>query len=176
MRTGRRAIFATMKKLIVTVVLLAAVALSWAQQARPTYKTNKAFPAFNLLDIDSKRFVSNTAFPKGNPLVLVYFSPLCAHCMAFTDELTKNLKAFKGVNFLMVTAYSPEDMKAFVTTRGLHKMPAFKVGSDIGFSMGEFYEVKEIPCVFVYNKQGKLTHQFPKEVKVEEIQAALQKG
>jgi thiol-disulfide isomerase/thioredoxin len=144
-----------------------------AQTKKASFKTTKTLPSFTLTDISNKTFSTKAAQVKGKPLVVIYFSPYCAHCVAFTEELTGDLKSFKGVQFLMASAFSTDDIRTFVVTRGLNKLPSFKVGSDPAFQMGDFYEIREVPGIFVYNSQGKLTHSFSKQIKLEQLKAAL---
>jgi thiol-disulfide isomerase/thioredoxin len=141
-----------------------------------TYKNYKEVPAFNLLDLNGNKFSSGSVQQKGKSLVVVYFSPLCGHCLEFTENLTSNLKKFKQVQFLFVSAYPLDDIKTFAITRGLHKMPQFRVGQDPDFNMGRFYELKEIPAIFVYSKNGKFKKSFDSKVKIENLIAEANAG
>lgn len=164
-----------MKYLLLFTLMISAGYLAKAQEekgaATITYKNYKDVPAYNLLDMDGKKFSSGSVQQKGKSLVVVYFSPMCGHCLEFTENLTSNLKKFKKVQFLFVSAYPLNDIKTFVITRGLNKMPQFKVGQDPDFNMGRFYELKEIPAIFVYSKNGKLKKSFDSKVKMEDLVA-----
>ncbi len=141
-----------------------------------TYKNYKEVPAYNLLDLNEKKFSSGSVQQKGKSLVVVYFSPLCSHCLEFTENLTSNLKKFKQVQFLFVSAYPLDDIKTFAITRGLNKMPQFKIGQDPDFNMGRFYELKEIPSIFVYSKSGKFKKAFNAKLKMEDLIEAANAG
>lgn len=134
-----------------------------------TYKTQQTVLPVQLIDINKQPFFSNKVQVPGKTLVLVYFSPTCSHCLDFTENLTAKLKQFKNVQFLFVSAYSVEEIKTFAITRGLTKMPNFKVGQDPEFKLGTFYELKEIPSIFVYGKNGKLKKTFDSKVKIEDL-------
>ncbi|MCU0394629.1 MAG: redoxin family protein [Chitinophagaceae bacterium] len=165
-----------MKPVILLLGLLLAGLAGTAQPdkevATLTYRNFKEVPAFPLLDLEGKKFSSGSVRPKGKTLVVVYFSPTCSHCIEFTEQLTSKLKSFKNSQFLYVSAYPLEEIKTFAITRGFHKMPNFRVGQDAAFNMGRFYELKEIPGVFVYNKEGQLVKSFDSKLKMEDLIAA----
>lgn len=140
-----------------------------------THTLRQTIPAVKLIDWSNQPFFSNKVQVPGKNLVLVYFSPTCGHCLEFTENLTGKLKQFKNVQFLFVSAYSIEEIKTFAITRGLTKMPNFKIGQDPEFKLGTFYGLKEIPSIFVYGKNGKLKKSFDSKVKMDElIEAANQ--
>jgi hypothetical protein len=51
-------------------------------------------------------------------------------------------------------------------------MPQFTIGMDPQFLLGGFYELKEIPSIFVYGKNGKLKKSFDSKVKMEDLIAS----
>lgn len=160
---------------IVLTFLLACMAgtAAWAQPGKTaTYKTQQTIPAVQLTDISKQAFFANKVQTPGKTLVLVYFSPTCSHCIDFTDNLTGKLKQFKNVQFLFVSAYSLPEIQTFATNKGLTKMPQFKLAQDPEFKLGGFYELKEIPSVFVYGKNGKLKKSFDSKVKMEDLIAS----
>ncbi|HSR38718.1 MAG TPA: TlpA disulfide reductase family protein [Phnomibacter sp.] len=169
-----------MKYLILLVMLGGVNLLAKAQDEKGvtsiTYKNYKEVPAFNLLDLNEKKFSSGSVQQKGKSLVVVYFSPMCGHCLEFTENLTSQLKKFKQVQFLFVSAYPMNDIKTFAITRGLNKMPQFKIGQDPDFNMGRFYELKEIPAIFVYSKNGRFKKSFDSKVKIEDLIAEANAG
>lgn len=127
-------------------------------------------PAYALQKITGGSFLANSVQKKGSPLVVVYFSPTCSHCIAFTQTLTANLKKFSPtVQFLYVSAYPAADIKSFAATQGLLKIPRFTLGHDSSFQLGQFYQLKELPAVFVYNNEGTLIDYFDAKVKVDDI-------
>lgn len=159
-----------MKTLFTSLLLFMAASPVWAQTGKTaSYKTQQTIPAVQLIDWSKQPFFSNKVQQPGKTLVLVYFSPTCSHCLDFTENLTGKLKQFKNVQFLFVSAYSVEEIKTFAITRGLTKMPNFKVGQDPEFKLGGFYELKEIPSIFVYGKNGKLKKTFDSKVKMEDL-------
>lgn len=161
-----------MKYLILCLGLLCGAAGMAQPKLTTTVKTQQTIPAVQLVSWNKQPFFSNKVQSAGKTLVLVYFSPTCSHCLEFTENLTGKLKQFKNVQFLFVSAYSVEEIKTFAITRGLTKMPNFTVGQDPEFKLGGFYELKEIPSIFVYGKNGKLKKSFDSKVKMEDLIAS----
>lgn len=164
-----------MKKLLSLLVILVVAASGQpanAQSSTPTVRTFTAVPSVSLLGLDGQNFLSTSVQPKGKVLVVVYFSPTCSHCIHFTEELTGRLKDFQQVQFLYVSAYPVTDIKNFAAVRGMLKMKNFRLANDPEFKLGSFYELKEIPGIFVYGPNGKLRRSFDSKVKMDELVAS----
>lgn len=166
--------FASMKQIILLLFVSMTVFSAKSQVANGTitYKNYTSLPAYSLLDMSSKPFLTTSVPQKGKSLVVVYFSPSCSHCQEFTSALTAQLKDFKNVQFLFVSAYPIPDITKFANERGLQKMANFKMANDPDFKLGTFFELKEIPSVFVYGSNGKLKRNFDSKVKIDELKQA----
>ena len=156
------------------VTAFTATAQDSAKTAGITYKTIHNFPGFAILKTDSSRTNSASAFHKGTPTVIIYFSPTCSHCQHQAEEITGNMKNFKNVAFLFVSSYSMEDIKQFVATYALDHFSNIMVAQDPGFNMGSFFELRSLPGIFVYDKKGQLKTHFETNVLSGELLAALQ--
>lgn len=161
-----------MKYLILCLGLLCGVAGMAQPKLTTTAKTQQTIPAVQLTNLSNQSFAANKVQAPGKTLALVYFSPTCSHCIEFTESLTGKLKQFKNVQFLFVSAYPLAEVKTFATSKGLTKMPQFTIGMDPQFLLGGFYELKEIPSIFVYGKNGKLKKSFDSKVKMEDLIAS----
>ncbi|MCU0334701.1 MAG: redoxin domain-containing protein [Chitinophagaceae bacterium] len=164
-----------MKKLLILLTLMGAGAATTpaaAQSSTLTVRSVSSVPSVSLLGLDGQKFSSAAVQPKGKVLVVVYFSPTCSHCIQFTEELTGRLKDFQQVQFLYVSAYPVTDIKNFAAVRGMLKMKNLRLANDPEFKLGSFYELKEIPGIFVYGTNGKLRRSFDSKVKMDELVAA----
>jgi thioredoxin-related protein len=164
-----------MNKLFCLLAIVAVASLglpATAQNSSLTVRTSTALPSVSLLGLDGQHFLSTSVQPKGKVLVVVYFSPTCSHCIHFTEELTGRLKDFQKVQFLYVSAYPITDIKNFAAVRGMLKMKNFRLANDPEFKLGSFYDLKEIPGIFVYGPNGKLRRAFDSKVKMDELVAA----
>jgi thiol-disulfide isomerase/thioredoxin len=159
--------------LLFTAMLYSAImAIGQTTGGTITYKNYASLPAYSLLDLNGKPFLTTSVPQKGKSLVVVYFSPTCSHCQEFTSSLTAQLKDFKNVQFLFVSAYPIPEITSFTNERGLQKMSNFKMAQDPEFNLGRFFELKEIPSVFVYDSNGKLKKNFDSKVKIDELKLA----
>jgi peroxiredoxin len=138
-----------------------------------TYKSYSSIPAFTLLGLDSSKFTSISVIEKKQPLIIMYFSPTCNHCQHQAEEITSHIKELKNVKILMVSAYSLMEMRQFNSEYGLAHFSNIKLGNDPEFSMGRFFDLKSLPGIFIYGKDGKLKKAFDTNVKIEDIIAAL---
>jgi peroxiredoxin len=137
------------------------------------YKTLAGFPAFPLMKTDSSKFNSVSVYQKGEPAVIIYFSPTCGHCQHQAEEITGRIKDFKNVQILMVSSYSMEEIQQFVSSYGLDHFQNITVAQDPGFNMGTFFELKSLPGIFVYDKKGKLKTHFETNVLANELLNAI---
>jgi peroxiredoxin len=156
-----------MKKPALIVALLFSLHVNAQDSAKPaaiTYKTYESFPAFPLLAMDSSRFNSISVVSKNQPLVVIYFSPTCGHCQHQAEEITSHMKDFKDVKFLMVSSYPMEEIKQFSETYGISHFSNITLAHDPNFSMGQFYELKSLPGIFLYDKKGKIKKHFETNV------------
>ncbi len=163
-----------MKHSLILLYILITGLVSGAQVASGniTYKNYPSWPAFSLLDLNSKPFLTTSVPQKGKSLAVVYFSPSCSHCQEFTSLLTAQMKDFEKVQFLFVSAYPIPDIATFANQKGLLKMSNFKMAHDPEFKLGTFFELKELPSVFVYSSSGKLKRSFDSKVKIEALKLA----
>ena len=138
-----------------------------------TYKTYTSFPAYPLLALDSSRFNSVSVSNKKEPVVIIYFSPTCSHCQHQAEEITGHMNDFQHVQFLMVSSYSMQEIKQFSDTYGLAHFPNITIGNDPSFGMGQFFALKSLPGIFVYNKKGKFQKHFETNVLADSLAASL---
>jgi peroxiredoxin len=143
------------------------------QPAPFTYKSYTSIPAFPLLALDSSKFSSISVVEKKEPLIIMYFSPTCGHCQHQAEEFTSHMKDLKGVKILMVSAYPLGEMRQFNTDYGLAHFSNIKLGNDPEFSMGRFFDLKSLPGIFIYGKDGKLKKTFETNAAIVDIVAAL---
>jgi peroxiredoxin len=137
------------------------------------YKNLPGFPAFPLLKTDSSKFNSVSVYQKGEPAVIIYFSPTCGHCQHQAEEITGRIKDFKNVQILMVSSYGMEEIQQFVASYGLDHFQNITVAQDPGFNLGTFFELKSLPGIFIYDKKGRLKTHFETNVLANELLTAL---
>lgn len=112
-------------------------------------------PTFSIQQIDSSWFTRSELGDK-KPVLLIYFSPDCGHCMEETEAMISKMHQLKNVQVVMVTSKPHDEMKAFSDHYQLHRFSNIKVGTDPQRRITRFYKVKFTPFSAVYNKKGNL--------------------
>ena len=123
---------------------------SYAQaQSKPIAKT---FPVFTLKLTDESVFKS-ASVKKGNPAMVIYFSPTCDHCQNFISDILKNMEAFKNYTIILVTYVDISEVKKFEEDYHLKKYKNIIAGTEgIDFTVRYFYNVTTFPFTALYNK------------------------
>lgn len=154
-------------------VLILCTLWAGAGQAQISFKTLKEFPAFKLTGTNGEVFTTTEVVKKNKPTVIIYLSPTCKHCQKQMEDITGNMKTFKDVQFLVVTAYPPEDTQAFLADYAVERFPNIRFGYDPEFKMGRFFELDGVPGVFIYNKERILHRFFDTNVKPQKLYSAI---
>ena len=142
----------------------------------PLYKKFPFVPSFKLMKVDSTTFyMKDVATAKKQPTVVIVFSPSCSHCQHQAEEITSHMKDFENTTFLFVTGYPLSEMQQYINSYGLDKFPNIYIGQDYGRNLANFYKIRSIPGVFVYNKKGNLVDEYDTNIKAETLVAAMKK-
>ncbi len=162
---------------ILPVILLSVIAKSAFSQSDsiplPLHKQFPTVPAFKLMKADSSFFVMNEVVKKKKATIVIVFSPTCGHCRHQAEEITGNMKALKDINFIFGTAYPVSDMAAFISNHGLDKFSNITVGHDKALMLSDFYKMRSLPGIFVYDKKGILKAEFETNVTTKMLLDAL---
>ena len=99
---------------------------------------------------------------KNTPTVLIYFSPTCDHCKAFTTELMKHTKELQNKQIIMIGYEPVAEVKKFDSDFHVSANPNFKIGTEgYTFIVQKYYGVQRFPFVAMYNKEMKLIKTIP---------------
>jgi thioredoxin-related protein len=135
-----------------TTFLLIALLACLAVQAAPRLEY---LPAFTITKVDGKK-ISSRGLPKGKPVLLVYFSPDCDHCISLSKELLKNYANLKGVQLLMVSYQKISEVTKFDRQFSFSIYPNVIIGSEVKpLFLQKYFKVQHTPFVVLYNKSGK---------------------
>lgn len=98
------------------------------------------------------------------PVVLIYFSPDCEHCQAFTKDLIKNYPVVANKQVIMVTFQAMDMLKPFVTQYNLNKYLNLKVGTEgTSYVVQHYYQIRSFPYIAIYDKNGNLVKTYEGE-------------
>jgi thiol-disulfide isomerase/thioredoxin len=138
----------------------------------PVFKRFPYIPEFTIY-----RAPDSTIFTRENlkrkPSVFIIFSPDCEHCQRETKDILSNIDKFKKMQILMITYLPYEEMIKFYKEYKIAKYPVITMGRDTKFFFPIFFNVRNFPSIFVYDKEGKLKESFEGIVGVDKIAEAL---
>jgi thioredoxin-related protein len=134
------------------------------------YQKYPTLPAFNIRLLDSSVF-NTYNIPKGKPIILMLFMPECKHCIKTTEALEKGMDSLKHIQFyLMTPLHDFAAIRKFYHELHLDQYKNIKVvGRDYEFFFHDFYGIKSIPSMALYDGNKRLIHLFEGETTVAEI-------
>ncbi|MBO9618970.1 MAG: redoxin domain-containing protein [Niabella sp.] len=119
-------------------------------------KEKTAIPPFKIRLTNGEGFTYQQV-DKNKPLVLIYFSPSCEHCKAFTEALLKQKKKWADKQIIMISYVHIKDVQAFDKQYHLSEYPNIKIGSEgQTFVVQQYYRIQHFPFVGLFDKKGKL--------------------
>lgn len=135
------------------------------------YMKYPTLPAFNLLLMDSVTIFNTFNIPTGNPIALMLFDPDCRHCKDLIRRLTDGMDSLKQIQFYMVTpAHSMAALRKCYDDFGLAKYNNIKVvGRDYEFFFHDFYRVKFVPDIALYDRNKNLIKLFEANATVKDL-------
>lgn len=146
----------------------------YAQQAGntvPPYKRNPTLPPLELT-LPNKQLLTSADLKK-EPVLIMYFSPTCDHCIRQMKEMQKKLADFRKIQVVMATYQPMEELEAFIREYGLAAQPNFITGRDTKFLLPSFYKIQSMPYFALYNKKGALITTFEGNTPVEKLLKAF---
>jgi len=137
----------------------------------PTFsQTGGKVPPFQMTLHNGKEFKAQN-LPLGKNIIIVYFSPECEECHAFTSEMLKRIGDFQSASIAMITYMPLEKVKPYVAENKLYMYSNVYVGTE-GNSLfvAKYYKITQFPFVALYDKNGNLVNKYTsKEVNVDDL-------
>lgn len=162
-----------MKSLIFIIAVFSSLTTSASVDSIPAHLKGLKIPDFKLLLVDSvTNFYTENLDAKKNTLILL-FSPDCDHCQHQTEDIIKNIDAFKNTQIVMTTVLPFPMMKAFYERYQLSKYKNIIMGRDVLFFFSPYYRSQYTPYLALYNKKGELIFTNDGQVKIETLIAQL---
>ncbi len=160
-----------MKRIIVSIVSLILVASVFAQNDSTLSPSTrfKVFPPTNFLMSDSVTYLSKATLPKNKQVLFMVFNPECDHCQHETENILKNIEAFKKIQIVMITMVSISEMKSFIEKYKLNQFNNISVAKDINYFLPTFFQIRNLPFLAFYDKKLKLISEFSGSLPIEKI-------
>lgn len=144
------------KKITSVVLAVILYCSAFAQQ-----ESKLGMAPFSIAMLNGKTYTYKD-LKKNTATILIYFSPTCEHCQAFTKELLKYDKQLSDKQIVMVTYQPVKEMKPFDSTFHISSKHYIKMGTEgYTFVVQKYYGVQRFPFVAMYNKDMKLVKTIP---------------
>ncbi|WP_345950484.1 thioredoxin domain-containing protein [Mucilaginibacter sp. PAMB04274] len=162
-----------MKKLLFILSLVVMAGCTQAQN-----KTSiQNLPDYHIVTAPDSATRTPATLKKNKPVMLVYFSPDCGHCQQLMYEMKGQMKSFKDIQIVMVSAVDYKLIKGFYRDFGISTYPNITVGTEgNSYKVLQYYNVKMTPYIAIYNHQHKLLKAYEKAPKLKELAAMVKKA
>lgn len=126
----------------------------------PSFKLDQA----NGTVFNSQRIVA------GKPVLMVYFSPECDHCIVFMKDFFKRANEFKKLTVLFITYLPLDRVVKFASDYNILKYPNITLGTEgMKFIVRNHYGIQNMPYAVVYNKDRKFIAKYEREIPIDDI-------
>ena len=163
-----------MKKIILYIAFLVVGKFSFAQaDTSLLYIKYPDLPPFTITKVpDSSKF-TKVQLQKKKAVIIMLFSPDCEHCQIEVKEFIQNINLFKNVQLVLISHLDYRFLKTFYKDYNIAKYKNITVGKETSYFLGNFYKVKFLPAIFLYNKNGQFVKAFDGSVPVTLIAKSL---
>jgi thiol-disulfide isomerase/thioredoxin len=130
-------------------------------------------PSFSVLKQDSTTYLNTKDIPAGKPTVLLLFGPYCPYSRAEVENITKNMKSMKDINFYFFTSSPYNEMIDFSKSFKLDQYSNITMGIDTGFYLIKYFKITGVPFTAIYTKDKKLKQTFGGNIEAKVIKDIL---
>ena len=141
------------------------------------YQRFPSLPAFNIMLADSATIFNTYNIPGGKPIALMLFDPDCKHCKDLTKRMLAAMDSLQDIQFYMLTpAHSMAAIRKFSADFHLADYKNVRVvGRDYEFFFHEYYGVKFVPDIALYDKNKTIIKLFEANATVQDLYEATHK-
>ncbi|UEG48968.1 redoxin domain-containing protein [Ferruginibacter lapsinanis] len=163
-----------MKKIFLIIALFACSKMLFAQaDTSLLYLKFTQIPPFSFTKVPDSTKFAKADLKKRKATLIMAFSPDCEHCKHETSELIAHIKRFKKIQIVMASPLDYKYLYSFYQNYQLSKYPNITVARDPSWFLGTFYNIRNFPALFLYDKKGQFVKAFDGSVPVEKIAEAL---
>lgn len=157
-----------MKNWFLLSMAISLFSISFAQSGNPPYKQTKKLPNFEIETV-GKGLFKTAQIKKNTPVVIMFFSPGCDHCIKQFEAMKKRIAEFKNIQIVMATYQPIEELAEFNKKYQLQKYPNIVTGRDVNYFFPPFFEISNFPYMAFYDKTGKLVTAFEGNMTVDNM-------
>jgi len=157
-----------MKNWFLLSAVLSIGCMSFAQTDVAPYKQSKKLPDFEIETVGKGTF-KTAQLKKNTPVIIMFFSPGCDHCIHQFESMKKRIKDFKNYQIVMPTYQPIEELAEFDKKYQLQNYPNIITGRDVNYFFPPFFEITNFPYLAFYDKSGKLISAHTGNMTVDEM-------
>ena len=157
-----------MKNWFLLSLALCVFSISFAQSDIPPYKQTKKLPDFEIETVGNGTF-KTAQLKKNTPVIIMFFSPGCDHCIHQFEAMHKRINDFKKIQIVMPTYQPIEELAEFNKKYQIQQYPNIITGRDVNYFFPPFFEISNFPYLAFYDKDGKLISTFAGNMSVDNM-------
>ncbi len=128
-----------------------------------------SLPAFRIMLTKGNYFTAHD-LPRNRPVLLIYFSPECEHCLHLMNELFPRMNELKGVEIILATFRPLVELPDFETRYQTAKYSNIVVGTEgTTYYLRYYFKIEKTPFIALYDKKGNLVASYKNETPVNEV-------
>lgn len=153
---------------LLAIVCLLSFQVIVAQSEVAPYKQHPRVPKFEIQQTNNTLFFSDK-LKKNTPLIIMFFSPGCDHCIHQFEDMTKRKKDLQNFQIVMATYQPVEELAAFNKKYNLAQYPNIITGRDVNYFFPMFFHIRNFPYLAFYDKNGNLIDTFEGNMTVDNM-------
>ena len=157
-----------MKNWFLLSLALSVFNISFAQSDIPPYKQTKILPDFEIETVGNGTF-KTAQLKKNTPVIIMFFSPGCDHCIHQFEAMHKRINDFKKIQIVMPTYQPIEELAEFNKKYQIQQYPNIITGRDVNYFFPPFFEISNFPYLAFYDNGGKLISTFEGNMSVDNM-------
>jgi len=126
-----------------------------------------------MLLLDSVTVLKTEEFPKGNPIILLFFGPDCPFCKKETEQLLRHQDSLNHAQIYLLAIAPFDDIKGYSEYYHLFEYKNFTVGQDYRRSFTNMFKPKVAPYIAIYDRDRHLIKAYNGSVDIGTIIKAL---
>jgi len=155
-------------KLLLLLVVFVPFSLSSCSQSKPA-APGPSLPDFRIL-LSTGKYYTLKDVDKTKPVLLIYFSPDCDHCMTLMKDIFSKINLFNSVELLMISFRPIEEIRQFSADFKTEKYKNIKLGTEgYTFAVRDYYNFIRTPFLVLYNSKLEFHTFFSEKITADEI-------
>ncbi len=168
------------KKLLLATLMMSAAATSMAQEHHHhdtpdsiEAQTRKVYFGMEFKKVFDTQVIYNLeSMPTDTPVLIMFFSPECGHCVADAQKLADVVPQY-DIPFWMISSHPLKDLKEFGDRYKLEGIKNLVFLKDYGHRIHNWFDFKYVPFFALIDKKGNFIKEFNRLPSPEELKSVI---